>query len=146
MSAENNSEDNAEQEVPAKAESADNANNTADAPGAKQGGQDNTDMVSIVYVLYLSSIILGITGIVGLVMAYIYRKEAPEWAQTHFTYQIHTFWKGLLYSVVGIVLSFVLIGFLVLLGVVIWWIIRCVVGLKATRNKEPIKDPTGWLI
>lgn len=107
-------------------------------------GGENADMIGIVYVLYLVSILMGITAVIGLIVAYIYRAESPEWMQTHYTYQIHTFWKGLLYAVIGLVTSVVLVGFAILILLFFWWIIRCVIGLRALQRKQPIKNPTGW--
>ena len=106
---------------------------------------DKPDTVQLIYILYLAALLVGITSIVGVVMAYMNRSSAPEWLQTHYTFVIHTFWKALLYGIIGMVLSVVLIGFLVLLFVLIWWIVRCVKGMQLLSRKEPIPDPTGWL-
>ena len=51
----------------------------------------------IVYILYLVSLLFGITGIIGVVMAYINKDDAPEWVQTHYQFQIRTFWIGALF-------------------------------------------------
>jgi uncharacterized membrane protein len=55
------------------------------------------DNVKLVYGLYLVSVLVGLTLLVGLVMAYINRGQvAGTWAESHYTYQIRTFWIGLL--------------------------------------------------
>ena len=61
------------------------------------------DTANIVYILYLVSLVVGITGIVGVIMAYVNRADAPEWVQTHYRFQIRTFWIGLLYGLIGVV-------------------------------------------
>jgi len=99
----------------------------------------------IVYVLYLVGIVLGITGIVGVVMAYVSKSEAPEWLQSHYQFQIRTFWIGLLYLVIGSILAVVLIGYLVILFWIVWLIIRCVKGINLLDKKQPHPDPTGWM-
>lgn len=99
----------------------------------------------IVYILYLVSLVVGITAIVGVVMAYLYRDGAPDWLGSHFLFQIRTFWIGLLFSVVGAVLSVVVIGWLVLALTAIWFIVRCVKGIKLLGGKEPIADPGSWM-
>ena len=111
-------------------------NNKQDA-SAKNGAKIN-------YVLYLASLILGITSIIGVIMAYVNKKDAPEWIQTHYQFQIRTFWIGL-YAVIGMVLSVVVIGFAVLLFYLVWLIVRCVKGLKALDKNEPIENPTSWM-
>jgi uncharacterized membrane protein len=99
----------------------------------------------IIYILYLVGIVFGITGIVGLVMAYIYKGDAPEWLKSHYQFQIRTFWIGALYMLIGFILTFVFIGFLILLFWVVWLIVRCVKGMKALDQKEAHPDPTGWM-
>jgi len=99
----------------------------------------------IVYILYLVGIIFGITGIIGVVMAYLNRGEAPEWLQSHYQYQIRTFWIGALYILIGAILTPVVIGYLVLLFWVVWLIFRCVKGMKSLDQKEAHPNPTGWM-
>ncbi len=118
---------------------------TQPAPSATSIQADSASSPQIIYILYLTSIVLGITGLIGLIMAYINRPAAPEWLQTHYTFLIHTFWKGVLYLAIGFVLSVVLIGFLVILFALIWWIVRCVKGMQALGRQQPITNPTGWM-
>ena len=99
----------------------------------------------IVYILYLVGIIFGITGIIGVVMAYINRTDAPEWLQSHYQFQIRTFWIGALYMLIGVILTFVIVGYLVLLFWVVWLIVRCVKGMKSLDQKEAHPNPTGWM-
>lgn len=99
----------------------------------------------LVYVLYLAGLVLGITGIIGVVMAYINRNDAPEWLQSHYQFQIRTFWIGLLYMVVGALLAMAIIGYFILLFWVVWLIIRCVKGIKALDQQQPPANPTGWM-
>ncbi len=111
----------------------------------EQAKSSSDSIAKAIYILYLVSIIFGLTSIVGLVMAYIYQGDAPDWLKTHYRYQIRTFWIGFLYGVIGVVLSFILIGYLVLLFVLIWLIVRCVKGIKALDQKEPVADPASWM-
>ncbi|SRR5690554_1789657 len=99
----------------------------------------------IIYILYLVGVVLGITTLVGVIMAYINRGEAADWVKSHYQFQIRTFWIGMLYGVIGMILSAVLIGFLVLLFTLIWWIVRCVKGMQALEKQEPVSNPTRWM-
>ena len=105
----------------------------------------NASTARLAYILYLAGIILGVAGIVGVVIAYVNRADAPDWLQSHYDFQIRTFWIGLLYLVVGIVLSFVVIGVFVLLFWIVWLIVRCVKGIKYIDNEEPHPNPQGWM-
>ena len=100
----------------------------------------------IVYILYLIGLVFGITWLIGVVMAYINKDDAPEWLKSHYQFQIRTFWIGTLYIFIGIILSFVLIGILVLFFFVIWLIVRCVKGIKYLDQKEAPPNPTGWML
>lgn len=98
-----------------------------------------------VYILYLVGIVFGILGIIGVVMAYINKSDAPDWLKSHYQFQIRTFWIGGLYMLIGFILIFVLIGYLVLLFWVIWLIVRCIKGMKSLDQKEPHPNPSGWM-
>jgi uncharacterized membrane protein len=98
----------------------------------------------IVYILYLVSLLFGITGIIGVVMAYINKDDAPEWLQTHYQFQIRTFWIGALFIFLGSILSVILIGWFLLLFWVVWLIVRSVKGMKALDEEKAIDNPTRW--
>jgi len=99
----------------------------------------------IVYILYLVGIVIGITGLIGVIIAYVNRNDAPDWLETHYQFQIRTFWIGILYMLIGTILTVILVGYLVYLFVVIWLIVRCIKGLKSLDTKEACPDPAGWL-
>ncbi|MCZ6889683.1 MAG: hypothetical protein O7H39_14430 [Gammaproteobacteria bacterium] len=109
-------------------------------------GTQGDGQAKVVYILYLAGLVVGVTPLIGLVMAYVARADAPAWLQTHYTYQIRTFWIGLLYGAIGMLLMVVLIGFLVLLAEVIWFIVRSVKGLQALDRGKPIEDVETWLL
>ncbi|MGD0431999.1 MAG: hypothetical protein ABSA58_13000 [Acetobacteraceae bacterium] len=101
--------------------------------------------VTVIYILYLVGLAVGITSLIAVVMAYINRGDGPEWTQSHYTFQIRTFWIGLLYGVIGVVLLFVVIGWLVLVFSLVWMIVRCVKGLKFAGSAQPYPTPGSWL-
>ena len=100
-----------------------------------------------IYICYLASFLAGpSTGLVGVILAYVNRGTGPAWLETHFRYQIRTFWIGLLYTVIGFVTSIFLIGWLVLLAAAIWLILRCAKGMSWLDRGEPVPDPKTWAI
>lgn len=99
----------------------------------------------IVYILYLVGIVLGVTGIVGVVMAYVYRKDAPGWLESHYQFQIRTFWIGALYIFLGAIFSIAIFGYLILLFWVVWLCVRSIKGLKLLDQQQAHPNPTGWL-
>jgi uncharacterized membrane protein len=104
----------------------------------------NPEMAKIVYVLYLIGLVTGITILVGVVVAYIYRDESPEWLRTHYEAQIRLFWIALLYCVIAGILTAILIGLLLFLVIAIWWIIRCIKGLKHLDQRAAYPDYQSW--
>ena len=99
----------------------------------------------IIYILYLVGLVFGVTGIVGVVMAYINKSDAPEWLQSHYQFQIRTFWIGALYIFLGAILAMFLIGYLVLLFWIVWLIVRCIKGMQALDKGLAHPNPTGWM-
>ena len=103
------------------------------------------DTAKIVYILYLVGLAAGVTLLIGVVMAYVNRNEAPDWLRSHYDFQIRTFWMGLLYCVIGFILMFVLIGFLVFLFWVVWLIMRVVKEFKDLEKRVPVPNAETWM-
>lgn len=108
-----------------------------------QAPTDST--AKIIYILYLVSLAIGVTAIVGLIMAYVNVGDAPEPLKTHYRFQIRTFWIGLLYAIVGALLSIAGIGVVVLIFLAVWFIVRCVKGLKYLDRRETYPNVETWL-
>ena len=106
---------------------------------------ESTSNAKLVYILYLVGIMIPITGLIGVVMAYVNLGDASDWLKSHYQFQIRTFWIGLLYMVLGVVLSAVLLGYLILLFWLVWLIIRCVKGLKQLDEGQAVINPTSWM-
>ncbi len=102
--------------------------------------------VQVIYACYLLGFVVGITPLIGIVLAYMNRGKAGGWVESHYTWAIRTFWIGILYGLISLVLAFVLIGFLLSLAVAVWVIVRVVVGFQAAGRGEPIRNPESWLI
>jgi uncharacterized membrane protein len=58
----------------------------------------NYGFVLTVYILYLVGFLTG-TVLVGVVIAYLQRDRTDRVSQSHFRFQVTTFWIGLLYFV-----------------------------------------------
>lgn len=113
-----------------------------DSPVSMNPGERGN--ANLIYILYLAGIVTGVTAIIGVVMAYMAKSETTEQLRTHYNNQINIFWKGLLYSLVGSLLTIVVIGFLVLLFALVWYIVRTVKGMQALSRGEPIVNPGSW--
>ncbi len=117
----------------------------APPPPAAPSAETTETTAKLVYILYLVSLAVGVTAIVGVILAYVNQGDAPPGLATHYRYQIRTFWLGLLYALVGTILSLVGIGVVILLFVVVWLVVRCAKGLRWLDRREPVTDPAAWL-
>jgi len=91
----------------------------------------------VVYALQALSFLWGVTAIVGIIINYVKREDAAGTVyQSHFDWQIRTFWWGLLWGIVGLLTFWFLIGFAVWFAAWVWMIYRVVKGwLKLTEGK-----------
>lgn len=105
---------------------------------------DDTGLAVAVYVLYFVGYLTGFTALIGVIIAHMQKRSASFVLKSHYTFQIRTFWIGLLYLVVGSILLYVVIGGFILLWWFIWSLIRCIKGILALNRGEPIANPTSW--
>ncbi|OUR64305.1 hypothetical protein A9Q79_07655 [Methylophaga sp. 42_25_T18] len=100
----------------------------------------------IIYILYLVGMVMPILTVIGLVMAYVNRESTDDWLNSHFQFQIRTFWLGLLFSMISGLLTIIFIGYFFLLVTALWFIIRCVKGLKYLDQQQAHPNAVTWMI
>ncbi len=95
-------------------------------------------LTTIIYALYAASFLFGITAIAAIMMNYIKRDDvAGTFLESHFRWQIRTFWFGLLWGVIGGITTLILIGWLILCVNTLWLIYRIIKGwLNLNDNKS----------
>ncbi len=101
-------------------------------------------MARSVYVLHLVGLITGgLTAVAGVIIAHLHAGDAPPPLREHFRFQYRTFWIGLLYSVIAGITTLAFIGWLLMVVITIWWIVRCARGLSTlNRNVAPARVDT----
>ncbi|WP_420405220.1 DUF4870 family protein [Nisaea sp.] len=110
-----------------------------------------------IYALYLASIVVGITSIIAVILAYTSREQEDYGLYTHYTFQIYTFWLGLLYSIgFGIAAAILMLlatslgmfamALMAVAGIALfaWFVLRCCTGLVMAIKGEPIANPNSW--
>lgn len=99
--------------------------------------EHNRKVTYIIYGLYFASLFLGVTAIVALIANYIKRGSVQgTYLESHFTWQIKTFWWSLILYVVSVLTLAVGIGFLFLIGTSIWFIYRIVKGFVYLNDEK----------
>ena len=92
-----------------------------------------------VYILQALSFFFGLTAIVGVVINYVKKDEAVGTVyESHFDWQIRTFWWGLAWAVIGFILAFELVGFAIMFVAWIWAIYRVVKGWLKLNDNLPV--------
>jgi uncharacterized membrane protein len=111
----------------------------------------------LVYALHALSLLIGVTtaativgafvfgvpSIIAVVINYIKRPEAKgTFLESHFRWQIRTFWFALLWFVIGAVLFLTVLGIPLAVGVFfatgVWVIYRIARGWLALRDRKPM--------
>ena len=97
-------------------------------------------LTMVVYALQVMSVFVGITAIVGVIINYVKRDEAVGTVyESHFDWQIRTFWWGLVWSVIGFVLLFAFgLGLLVWFVAGIWALYRVIKGFLKLNDNQPV--------
>lgn len=109
--------------------------NAATAEAEKSG----KTLTTIIYALYAASFLVGITAIVAIIMNYIKKDDvAGTFLESHFRWQIRTFWFGLLWGVIGAITFLIAIGWFVLIANGIWIIYRIVKGWLQLNDNKPM--------
>lgn len=111
----------------------------------------------VIYALHAFSVLTGVFGavsvigafligwpsIIAVILNYVKRAEVEgSWLESHFRWQIRTFWFSLMWVVIAITIGLTVIGllltFVILAGVTLWLIYRVVRGWLALNNQATI--------
>ena len=96
-------------------------------------------LTTVVYALQGAGFLVGITWIAAVVIDYVKRDEAKgTWLESHFSWQIRTFWWGLLWGALGVITFLILIGWLILVADAIWIVYRIVKGWLYLNDNKPL--------
>lgn len=96
-------------------------------------------LTTAIYALYAVSLFVGITSLVAIVLNYIKKDEvAGTLFESHFRWQIRTFWYGLLWAVIGGITFVLVIGMFILLADLVWFIYRIAKGWLNLNENKPM--------
>ncbi|HEX9687346.1 MAG TPA: hypothetical protein VGA25_16010 [Burkholderiales bacterium] len=113
------------------------------APAAPVAGDTRESalrrLTMIVYVLQIASIVVGITLIAAVIINYVKRRDVEgTWLESHFRWQIRTFWYSLLWFGVGLALLVVVVGIFVLMAAAMWLLYRAIKGWLELEERRPM--------
>ena len=125
--------------------------------GSVEPRRDLVTLTHVIYGLHALSLVIGIVtaatvvtafvfgwpSIIAVIINYVKRSEVRgTWLESHFRWQIRTFWWTLAWIVLGVVLVLLLIGFvltpILFLAVGLWACYRIIRGWLALRDRRPL--------
>ena len=110
----------------------DNQNLTAEQQSLK-------NIATAVYALQAASFLLVVTFFVAIILSYLKRDEARgTWLESHFRWQIRTFWFSLLWIVLGGLTWLIIIGWFILFAASLWLIYRILKGWLNLNDGKPM--------
>ncbi|AJK44877.1 hypothetical protein BGL_1c03340 [Burkholderia plantarii] len=117
-------------------------------PGAAPAGSRDGSLRTLTHVLYALYAVHwltgGITGLIAIIINYVKRPDVVGTRyQQHFEWQIRTFWRALILYLIGVMLSFVVVGFFVLGATWVWTLYRIIKGWLFLNDDKPL-DPKAW--
>jgi uncharacterized membrane protein len=99
------------------------------------------DLALLVYAMQAVGLVLWPAWIAGAVIDHVKVGAARNtWVETHFNWQLRTFWVWLAGMIVGFVLLLVKIGWLVTIAVTAWAVYRVVKGWLYLNDRKPMYD------
>lgn len=126
-------------------------------PATSQPPESLVNVAHLVYALHAWSVLAGIVGtasivgmfltgwpsIIAVIINYVKRPDARgTWLDTHFGWQIRTFWYTLLWVVIAVIAAFTVIGLPfaigIAIGITLWVIYRIVRGWIALASAKPM--------
>lgn len=90
-----------------------------------------------VYALYAIGYFVALTTVAGVIYAYMSRGKDPL-LDSHFDFQIRTFWLSLAIAALALVTMVVGIGVLIWIFLAIWGLLRVVSGFLLAHDGKPI--------
>lgn len=106
---------------------------------SEQEMKSRRTLTLIIYALQGLSFVVGITSLVAIIMNYVKRDDMRgTWLDSHFRWQIRTFWYALLWMCVGFVLVWVGIGAIIIFANAVWVIYRIVRGILNLLDNKPM--------
>ncbi|MBT5566983.1 MAG: hypothetical protein HOH20_12190 [Rhodospirillaceae bacterium] len=107
-------------------------------------------LAKLVYMLLLFGLIVSPLAVIGLIIAYVQNDTGPAWLNSHYRFQIRTFWLGFMFVVFLISMSGVLAEITILatffslvlgLCLLVWWLARCIKGYKRASRRLRLDRP-----
>ncbi|WP_425363023.1 DUF4870 family protein [Candidatus Tisiphia endosymbiont of Hybos culiciformis] len=100
----------------------------------------------VVYILFLCGIVAPLLPIIGAVFSYINKDIKNKYLASHYIFIWRTFWMGFVGIMISMITTIILIGSVLYLCLLVWFILRIAMGFKYLLNgTEHPNYMTYWL-
>jgi len=98
----------------------------------------NQKITMVVYALQAAGALLLAPILAAIIVNYMRKDDVQgTWLESHFRWQIRTFWFSLLWAVIGFATAFLAVGIVVLVVASFWYIYRVAKGwMRLSDGKE----------
>jgi uncharacterized membrane protein len=125
----------------------------ADQPDAAARTERATErtLPGTVYLLYLTGFLV-VPALLGVIVALNARRGAPTWLQSHYLFQIRTFWIGCAGAAVAAALAVSSLqatefaGLALMMLLVLWMLLRAAAGYARLLKLQVHPNPRTWLV
>ena len=95
------------------------------------------NVTTLVYALQAASLILGFLLFAAIIINYVKKNDvAGTFLESHFRWQKRTFWYSLLWTIIGLPLTYLGVGYVILLLAYVWLIYRIVKGWLRLNDNQ----------
>ena len=112
-------------------------------PQAVPVTQDSSALLRITHLVYgllgLGLLLGWFPAVIGVILNYVKLEDVEgTWLESHFRWQIRTFWWGLLWAVIGIITFLIVVGGFILIADGIWILYRVIKGWLNLNDNKPM--------
>ena len=117
--------------------------NEPDIPAGAAETRDLAADIKLTHIIYalmaLGFITGGLGSLAAIIVNYVKLDDVKgTWLESHFRWQIRTFWWGMLWGLLCIPLMFIVVGLILIWVVVIWIIYRIATGWIRLNDSKPM--------
>lgn len=99
----------------------------------------NKTLTTVVYALYALSLFTAGTAVIAVIINYVKQDEVRgTFLESHFRWQIRTFWFTCLWAIVGFITMPILIGFVIWFAQFVWYVYRIAKGWMRLNEDKPM--------
>jgi uncharacterized membrane protein len=112
-------------------------------PQAALAAKDETALLRITHLVYgllgLGMLLGWFPAVIGVILNYVKLEDVQgTWLESHFRWQIRTFWWGLLWATIGIITFLIVVGWFILIADGIWILYRVIKGWLNLNDSKPM--------